>query len=165
MQARIAGWVLVGMGLVACTLPLRAQSPLLSPSQLEPLPQIQPAPVEGPALDYSDLDGWLADNAGPTVPRDDWNWQILPDGIIYKAYLANPKESRLGSQIFSQKGDGTLWDSTLGGRVGFLRYGTYDTAWPQGWQLDLEGSAQVRLNPGENLDLQSTDYRVGVPLT
>jgi hypothetical protein len=101
----------------------------------------------------------------PLMPRDDWSWQFLPDGILYRAYLANPKESRLGTQIFNSTGEGALWDSTLGGRVGLLRFGTTDPAWPQGWQFDLEGSAQLRLDPDEDLDLRSVDYRVGTPLT
>ena len=49
--------------------------------------------------------------------------------------------------------------------MGLLRYGTTDPSWPQGWQFDIEGSAQVRLDPDENLDLRSVDYRVGTPLT
>jgi hypothetical protein len=141
-------------------------------SELEPLPagaasgpaggQFVPS---GPPLDYFDLDAWMAANAGPTVPRDDWSWQILPDGIIYKAYLANPKESRMGTTTLWEADEGQWWDSTLGGRFGLLRYGTCDNAWPQGWQLDIEGSAFVRLDPEQDLDLQATDYRIGVPLT
>jgi hypothetical protein len=119
---------------------------------------------EGPPLEYFDLDTWVQATS-PLTPRDDWSWQILPDGIPYKAYLANPKESRLGTQVFNLKDDGTVWDSTLGGRVGLLRFGTNDPSWPQGWQFDAEGSAQVRLDPDENLDLRSVDYRVGAPLT
>jgi hypothetical protein len=166
MRAKTGAWILVTAVAVLFAGPVRAQyQPLSSPVQLEPLPPAQASPEEGPPLDYFDLDAWMAGSTGPTVPRDDWTWQILPDGIIYKAYLANPKESRLGTQIFSQKGDGALWDSTLGGRVGLLRFGTCDGVWPQGWQLDVEGSAQVRLDPDENLNLQSTDYRVGAPLT
>jgi hypothetical protein len=46
-----------------------------------------------------------------------------------------------------------------------LRFGTDDPDWPQGWQLDVEGSAQVRLDPDQDLDLASVDYRVGSPLT
>jgi hypothetical protein len=119
-----------------------------------------------PAVDYFDLDEWL-DNSGasPLTPNTDWQWQVLPDGILYRAYLANPKESRLGTQMFNMKGNGAFWDSTLGGRVGLLRYGTTDPSWPQGWQLDAEGSAQVRLDPDENMDQRSVDFRAGAPLT
>jgi hypothetical protein len=146
--------------------PVHAQS-VGAPSPLadEILPPTEPM-SEGPPLDYFDLDAWmLGSDANPLAPRSDWRWQLLPDGIPYKAYLANPKESRLGTQVFNLKGDGAMWDSTLGGRVGLLRYGTDDPAWPQGWQFDVEGSAQVRLDPDENLDLRSVDYRIGAPLT
>jgi hypothetical protein len=131
---------------------------------LEPLPPASATIEEGPPLEYFDFDDWLY-RAGPFAARDDWSWQVLPDGIMYQAYLANPKESRIGTQIFNEKDDQALWDSTLGGRVGLLRFGTTDPAWPQGWQLDAEGSAQVRLDPDQNLDLRSVDYRAGGMLT
>lgn len=134
-------------------------------NQLETLPSSGPFVAE-PPLDYFDLDAWQdGAGAGPLAPRDDWHWQFLPDGVLYRAYLANPKESRLGTQMFNLKGNAAMWDSTLGGRVPFLRYGTNDPAWPQGWQLDVEGSAQVRLDPDENMDLRGSDFRAGAPLT
>lgn len=126
-----------------------------------------PAPKEGelPSLHACfDFDAWMQATS-PLTPRVDYQWQLLPDGIVFMAPLANPKESRLGTQIINRTGDGALWDSTLGGRVGLIRWGTPEAVWPQGWQLDVEGSVQVRLDPDENLDLRSTDYRVGLPLT
>ncbi|HEX5102664.1 MAG TPA: DUF1207 domain-containing protein, partial [Pirellulaceae bacterium] len=134
-------------------------------SQIEPLP-----PAEGemiaPGQSYFDYDAWTAAGAGPTNATGDWEWQILPEGIIYQAYLANPKESRLGTQVFEQTGDGQfLWDSTLGGHVGLLRYGTCDGIWPQGWQFDVEGNTNVRLNPDNERDLDAADFRIGAPIT
>lgn len=154
------------VGLASAAAAARAQTiPPPVSSRLEALPPAGPA-IANPPLEYFDLDAWIAESVfDPLLPRDDWRWQLLPDGIPYRAYLANPKESRLGTQIFNSTGDGTLWDSTLGGRMGLVRYGTTDPSWPQGWQLDVEGSAQVRLDPDENLDLRSVDYRVGAPLT
>src|SRR5262245_13811233 len=166
MQAAAWTCALLSLALLATAAPARAQS--LPPStlvQAEPLPPVE-ANIDSPPLEYFDLDAWLAtSDISPLVPRDDWSWQLLPDGILYRAYLANPKESRLGTQIFNLSGDGAFWDSTLGGRMGLLRFGTTDPAWPQGWQLDIEGSAQVRLDPDENLDLRSVDFRAGAPLT
>jgi hypothetical protein len=142
------------------------QTPGLPLSQLEPLPPaVGGGMLVGPEQEYFDLDTWLATNAGPTCPRDDWSWQILPDGLIYKSYLASVKESRLSTYVFDVDGDGILWDSTLGGRVGLLRYGTDEAAWPQGWQWDLEGSGQVRLDPDVERDLRSADFRAGTGLT
>ena len=98
-----------------------------------------------------------------------WGWQWLPDSIIYKAYLAGVKESRLAAYIMggqsSVNDDHLLWEGVLGGRFGILRYGNRSDIMPQGFQLDVEASAQVRLDTGEEVDVQATDYRVGFPLT
>ena len=55
-----------------------------------------------------------------------------------------------------------LWDATLGTRVGLLRYGTVGPINPRGFQLDIEGSAQVRLDILEDVDVRSADFRAGV---
>ena len=153
------------LALALCAAIVRGQTLPPPAGPLEVLPPAS-APSDEPALDYFDLDEWLDfSGASPLTPNGDWQWQLLPDGIMYRAYLANPKESRLGTQMFNLHGDGTFWDSTLGGRMGLLRYGTNDPSWPQGWQFDVEGSAQVRLDPDENLDQRSVDFRAGAPLT
>jgi hypothetical protein len=133
-------------------------------SQLEPLPPLD-SELEEPSFDFANSDDLEMFATGPTVRRDDWTWQLFPHGIVYKSYLAGAKGSRLGTQVFEEDTDGTLWDSTLGGRVGLIRFGTSDLAWPQGWQLDLEGSGQVRLDPEEERDLRAADFRVGGGLT
>src|SRR5262245_3675857 len=164
MRAAVCVTALVAVALTAIE-PGAQVVPSPPSAFFEPTPPAE-AIDTGPSVEFFDLDAWMAGSEwNPLAPRDDWRWQILPDGIIYRAYLANPKESRLGTQIFNSTGDGAFWDSTLGGRVGLLRFGTNDPAWPQGWQFDVEGSAQVRLDPDENLDLRSVDYRVGTPLT
>ncbi len=97
-------------------------------------------------------------------PFDDpWGLVVLPEQLIYRSYLAGLKESRLGTQAFHRNGDGTLWDSTLGGRFGLLRLGPRDR--PLGFQIDLEGAAHVRLDPEEEVDVRSVDFRAGVPFT
>lgn len=177
-------WIVLAAGLLSLASSSRGQTPGLPLSQLEPLPpsaaglssdmvhggmtgggMIGSEMLAGPPQEYFDLDSWLASNAGPTCPCDEWSWQVLPDGLIYKSPLAATKESRLSTQFFNVDGDGLLWDSTLGGRVGILRYGTDDAAWPQGWQWDLEGSGQVRLDPDEERDVRSVDFRAGTGLT
>jgi hypothetical protein len=97
--------------------------------------------------------------------EEPWHWQWLPDGLIYRSYIAGPKESRFGSVWFHEKDQGLLWDIALGGRVGLLRYGTSSTGWPEGWQLDIEGAAFPRLDPEDGRDLVSSDFRFGIPLT
>jgi len=95
-----------------------------------------------------------------------WGWQLLPDGLIYHSYMAGVKEPRLGCAWNYEKHWGWMWDITLGGRVGILRYGTDDDGVrPQGFQLDLEGAAMPRLDLEHERDVISADFRAGVPLT
>ena len=92
-----------------------------------------------------------------------WTWQVLPDGLMFKNYLASNEEGRLGSQLYYDKKIGWTWDGSLGGHVGILRYGTQDPAWPEGWQLDVDGVALPRLDSTRSM--VSTDFRIGFPLT
>ena len=102
----------------------------------------------------------------PACPmRHPWTWQILPDGLIYKSYLAGGRESRFASHWAGMDNGDSFWDITLGGRVGILRYGTDNPRWPSGWQLDIEGAAFPRLTLDSMRDLVSVDFRFGVPLT
>ena len=97
---------------------------------------------------------------------DVWHWQVLPDGLIYRSYQAGVREPRLvDRRVPRARRAQSLWDGTLGGRVGLLRYGTCDELYPQGWQLDVEAAAIVRLTLDEIRDFETADYRVGVPLT
>jgi hypothetical protein len=107
----------------------------------------------------------LHDLTQPPSYSETWNWQMLPDGIIYQSYLAGVKEPRFASQWVYDKNEGGIWDVALGGRVGIIRYGTQDGRRPEGWQLDMEGAAFPRLNMEESLDVMATDFRFGVPLT
>lgn len=102
---------------------------------------------------------------GPICPHCVWTWQLLPDGLLYKSYLAGTKEPRIGSAWLHEDGIGWIWDVTLGGRVGIARFGTQGSIQPEGWQLDIEGAAFPRLNMEEGNDLDSADFRFGVPLT
>jgi hypothetical protein len=104
-------------------------------------------------------DGMVVDqDAAPT-------WQWLPDGLMYRSYLASGREPRFASQWVREQEQGWLWDITLGGRVGLWRYGTEDPLLPQGWQIDLEGAAFPRLALEQERDLVSVDFRCGVPIT
>lgn len=98
-----------------------------------------------------------------------WGWTILPAGIIYKSYLAGYSEPRMGVQLShvadNYDKDGFMLDGTLGSRVGIIRYGNDDPFHPQGFQMDVEGAAKLRLNFEDEMDVQATDYRVGVPFT
>ena len=106
---------------------------------------------------------------GYEIASSDWGFHFLPESILYKAYLAGMKESRLAGHVFSGSsgvnGGDLLFEGTLGGRFGVFRIGNGDHLMPQGFQVDIEGSGQVRLNTSEEVDVQATDYRIGVPLT
>lgn len=106
---------------------------------------------------------------GYRTPRGGYRWRILPDGLIYRSYLAGPREPRISSQFFDSstpvQSSELLWDGTVGGRRGLVRYGTRDPLSPDGIQVDLEGAATVRLNLDEDRDLDASDFRFGVPIT
>jgi hypothetical protein len=98
--------------------------------------------------------------------EEPWTGQILPDGLIYRSYLAGRREPRLGFSTLNQTNYGSVWEATLGARVGIFRYGTTNPFRPQGWEIDLEGASFSRLNPRVGpQDLIANDYRFGVPLT
>jgi hypothetical protein len=114
----------------------------------------------------------LDENAQPYIafppversPFDNpWGLVVLPEQLIYRSYLAGIKESRMGVQLINRQHDGVLMDGTLGGRFGVLRFGPRDQ--PLGFQVDIEGSAHVRLDPDEEVDLRSADFRAGVPFS
>jgi len=95
-----------------------------------------------------------------------WDWTVLPEGLIYRSYLAGVKEPRFTSFWFNEPGFGWLWDSTLGGRAGLLRYGNHSAIDPQGLQIDIEGAGMPRLGLDDNRrELVSADFRFGVPIT
>lgn len=125
-------------------------------------------PLEGEPFYIEEGRGetWSSEERVFTPPCETpWMLQILPEGLIYRSYLAGPKEPRFSGVLFYERHEGWLLDSTLGARVGILRYGTPDPYMPEGWQLDVEGAAFPRLNFEEERDLDSADFRAGVPLT
>jgi len=91
------------------------------------------------------------------------HWQFAPNGLLYKSYLASPKESRISTVWMSDTKRGLLWENALGGRVGVVRYGNEDVLHPEGWQFDLEGAALPRVIPQDpSSPLEAVDFRVGL---
>jgi hypothetical protein len=138
--------------------------------------------VLGPSDHYSAIsnlsgqppgDKILAEDRPPTAYAADgycyqkrgYGWQVMPQGLIYRQYLASVKESRFRGVWSNGKGEGNLLDTSLGGQVGLLRYGSYGDGQPVGWQLGIEGAGQVRLDVDQNADVDASDFRFGVPLT
>ncbi|MDA0834801.1 MAG: DUF1207 domain-containing protein [Planctomycetota bacterium] len=111
------------------------------------------------------LDGTYCDSCQEVIDEG-WMWQLMPDSLLYKSYMAGPKESRLGTAlVYDGSMDRWVMDTTLGGRVGLIRYGSVDDLPAEGWQLDLEGAAFPRFNADHNFDLQSADVKFAIPLT
>ena len=133
--------------------------PMFSAGQELPAPQCPP--VAGPPPAGFDMPP--TELAQPACWATPWTWQVLPDGLMYKNYLASNEEARLGTQLYYSKQLGWMWDSNLGGHVGIIRYGTQDAAWPEGWQADAEGVALVRLDGDRSI--VDSDFRFGFPLT
>ncbi len=146
-------------------------TPSVMPGQYVPrqplvVPEPQPG-IEEPAPYITPPAGALAP-PNPQVPQaavwtPPWTWQVLPDGLMFKNYLAGNEEGRIGSQLYYDKNIGWTWDAALGGHVGIIRFGTQDPAWPDGWQLDVDGAALPRLDSSRSM--VSTDFRIGFPLT
>ncbi|MEX2287543.1 MAG: DUF1207 domain-containing protein [Planctomycetaceae bacterium] len=133
----------------------RAFEPMQSPDFIA-----APPPLQAPAQ--------YDPNINPPNPQclpEYPTWQFLPDGLMYKSYLAGPLEPRFANVWLHEQDKGWLWDVTLGGRVGIWRYGTTSIARPQGWQLDVEGAAMPRLDVEHQEDMESVNFRFGVPLT
>ena len=125
----------------------------------QPQPQVAP-----PATTFTDP-AWGGQPVVLPCPSDGWYWQVLPDGLIYHSYWAGVHEPRLGIVMQHITHGGSFFDGTAGGRVGVLRYGTGNAIFPQGWQLDAEAAAMVRLTLDAIRDFETADYRVGIPLT
>ncbi len=92
-------------------------------------------------------------------------WQLMPEGLIYRQYLSGVKESRFRGVWHNDAGGGDILDVSLGGQVGLLRYGSTRNGRPIGWQLGLEGAGQARLDLDENADVDAVDFRFGIPVT
>lgn len=118
-----------------------------------------------PALPSAAPEASHSAGAGGHYDEAPWDWQLMPQGLIYRSYLAGAKESRFRTEWNHFQDNGNLWDITLGGNVGLVRYGTRGDVRPEGWQLGIEGAGLVRLDIDENRDVDAADYRFGIPLT
>lgn len=100
----------------------------------------------------------------PTQWGSNFGWQVLPQGLMYKSYLAGEKEPRMQFvQLYDTRSKQRVWDAVLGGRIGLLRHGNYDSANPQGFQIDIEGAVFARVLPDQpSAMLQGSDYRAGL---
>jgi len=130
-----------------------------TPTPAAPTPGVNSASSPNPSLPIT------LEPEKPLYFEEAWTWQCFPDSLLYQSYLAGNKEPRFGTQWIHEKDIGWQWDAILGGRAGLLRYGTVNSPWPEGWQLDIEGAAFVRMNLEHDRDVDGADFRFGVPLT
>lgn len=93
------------------------------------------------------------------VPPTSWTWHVRPQGILYHTYWASAQEPRLGTQII-QTDDGTFQDSSIGGRIGLIKFGPRNSA--QGFQLDILGGAKLRQDWDHGLDVLASDFRYDI---
>lgn len=99
----------------------------------------------------------------PPVAQSALTDHILPDGLLYRSYIAGPNEPRFASiLIYDTSAQHWRCDATLGGRVGLFRRDQPEFAGLDAWQVDLEGATMTRLNPEQFMDVESTDYRFGL---
>jgi hypothetical protein len=157
-------------------LPVPLPEPIGEPGSQPPLQILPPTQPRGPVVLDMPYEAAPCSPDECTVPGggfpegfDDlwaarpWFWQLLPNNLIYTSYLAGPKEPRIGTSMYRDTAidplnpsisNGTLWDTTLGGRASILRYGSDPVLHPQGFEVQIE----------DDRDLRSADYRFGVPL-
>jgi hypothetical protein len=97
------------------------------------------------------------------ICEDEFTLQFGPSSLLYKSYLAGEKEPRISSSWLVPKQGNLVWENTLGGRVGVVRYGNNDPLHPEGWQFDLEGAVMARVDPqAPSSPLIAADFRIGL---
>jgi hypothetical protein len=106
-----------------------------------------------------------SESSVPFAFMQDWDLEVLPEGLLYKSYIAGPKEPRIGSAWLVEQDRGLIWEAVLGGREGIWRWGDAGSPYPVAAQLDVEGAALVRLDPEANTDVEAVDFRFGVLMT
>jgi len=164
---RAYGWLLIAAATFDAAL---AQSPMEFPSSGESRGIAALSRLDGPPVSVVNLDEQMAvyeDDPSTWEPyygEPDGFW-LLPQGLIYRSYLAGPKESRIAATIERIQQDTSIMDGIVGTRVALFRIGSKDPVRPRGFEMDVEGAAMVRLDLEEEVDVRSTDFRVGVPFT
>jgi len=128
------------------------------------LPPIRLSPRSSSFVCESSTASPVAVRKVSSVQTENWTWQLFPNSFIYPTYLA-AVQNRLGGAWNYDENENWVWDITLGGRAPLLRYGTRSTLYPEGWQLDMEGSVHLRLHLRECMDMEANDFRFGFPIS
>jgi len=93
------------------------------------------------------------------VHPSNWVWQVRPNGTLYHTYWANPHEPRLATHTLGDE-DGTFQDSSIGGRVGIVKFGPKGI--DQGFQLDVLGGAKLRQDWTNEMSVYAADFRYDI---
>jgi len=105
---------------------------------LGPLAEQGVAEEVGPPVQYEGQIVALTDEASDYDPvtygysGQPYELHLMPQGLIYRSYMAGAKESRFRSVWHEEGGSNSIWDISLGGNVGILRYGTRGDTRPEG---------------------------------
>lgn len=140
-----------------------------APSAPFELPSLNLAPQEITAADSPHSQFPHSHDHQPGIsfgrgPRASEGWQLLPEGLLYRTWIAGDKESRMQLlTLHDTVSNRQVMDSVLGGRVGLIRNGSVGGDDPQGFQIDLDGAVFARVLPDEpSTMLEGSDYRVGL---
>jgi hypothetical protein len=120
--------------------------------QPRPLPQERPQDPPPVVLDRR-------------VAPQEWDVELLPDRILYRPYLADPRQSRSSTKVqfpLRTKDGNIKIENTLGGhRALALWTDPHDPH--QEMQLSLEAAVFSRFDIQEGWDMDAADYRFGFP--
>lgn len=175
LRSAVALLLLLGAGTITPAQPQGAQGySVFDPPTEENRREETPTPFDGELESAVPLPGHTFEPAAPepmvdraqfqqAVSCDEYSLQFGPSGLLYKSYLAGEKEPRISSAWLTPKEGNLVWENTLGGRVGVVRYGNCDPLHPEGWQFDLEGGVMARVDPqAPSSPLIAADFRIGL---
>lgn len=141
----------------------------------EPAPLIEPAEPETGEEQIIIPDSTQGTFYPPTSPdsvfsehqrsyEQSLTWQLLPNGLLYRTYLAGEKEPRMQLvPYYDTRSKRKIWEAVLGGRAGIVRLSDPSVINGDAFQLDLEGAVFARVLPDEpSTMLEGSDYRVGL---
>jgi hypothetical protein len=147
----------------------KEDTPAPAPSAPFELPSLNLSPAETASADYAPPQFPHSQGQQPGIsfgrgPRATAGWQLLPEGLLYRTWIAGDKESRMQLlSLHDTVSNRQVMDSVLGGRVGLIRNGSVGGDDPQGFQIDLDGAVFARVLPDEpSTMLEGSDYRVGL---
>lgn len=145
----------------------QVETNFVSPEVVEVLPPEPSGPLGRPDADA----GLLPTVPSPTFARpyraapveEPWDWHLLPGDTMFKSFLAGTHAQRMAGEVVESDKQGTLLDTTIGGRIALLRKGTVGPN-PEGWELQVVGAAFTRLAPDRESDVEAVDFNFALPV-